>query len=161
VHAAGALDALERPEEAMKELELGASRLPGNVSVLAALGWKHMALRRPSQAKATWEKIVARDAATVAIRHVLVGYALEGQGRCQEALREVQAARDIAPTHGGALTIFARCAGVVGRFDEAISALESAAKLPNAPADQYAPQIQKLRDMKTQQELRRSAAGVR
>jgi len=160
VFAARALDALERPDEAMKELELGAARLPGDPDVLAQLGSRHIAQRRFSQAKAIIEGIVARDGPRLAQKHVLIARALVGQSRFGEALREVQTARDIAPSDAGVLLAFSRIAAGAGRFDDAIEAVESAAKLPTANPGEHDEELRRLRSAREDLNARR-AAGLR
>ena len=159
--AARALDALERPDDAMKELELGATRLPGEADVLAPLGARHLAQRRFSQAKGIFEAIIARDGPRLAHKHVLIARALAGQSRYQEALREVQTARDIAPADAGVLSAFAWAAAAAGRFDEAIETLEVASRLPGATPADYAARISELRERRSEQEQHRAAEGLR
>jgi O-antigen ligase len=160
VVAARALDALGREDEAQPELELGVARLPGNAEVLAPLGARHLAHRRFSQAKAAFDAIVAREGPTQARKRILVARALEGQGRVQEALREAQVARDIAPRDLLALETFARLAAAMGRFDEAIGALEVAAGSPGATPGAYEERLAKLHAALDEQRIRRAVQGA-
>jgi tetratricopeptide (TPR) repeat protein len=159
--AARALDALGRSPEAMKELEVGAARVAGDPDVLVPLGERLLAERRFSQARSIFESIVARNGFALAGKHVLVAAALEGQGRLGEALRHAQTARDIAPSDPGVLVTFARCAAAVGRFDEAIEALETATTLSKGAPGEYDVQIRKLRSLRDEQNARRAAGASR
>jgi tetratricopeptide (TPR) repeat protein len=161
VQASFALDALGRTDEALVELETGAARLPGDPAVLAKLGSRHLAARRFSQAKTIFDGIVARDAPAAVLKHVLAARALEGQSRFQEAIREAQTARDIAPADPRALTAFARLAAVLGRYDDAIDATELAARLPGAKPGQYDAQLVQLRAAREEQKVRRAVQGAR
>jgi hypothetical protein len=158
--AARALDALGRGDEAVRELELGAARLPGSEIVLLELGVRQLALRRFSQARATFEGIAARDPGAAARRKLWIARALEGQGRFQEALREASAARDATPEDPEALRTFSRLAAAVGRFDDALEALEVAARQPGARPGQYDAELASLRSARDAQRLRRMADGA-
>jgi tetratricopeptide (TPR) repeat protein len=160
VVAARALDALGRGDEGQAELELGASRLPGEAGVLVPLGYRHMKEKRFSQARATFEKVVARGEAEVGRRAVHVARALEGQGRYAEALRSAQQARDAAPESVEALDLFARLAARVKRFDEAIDALELAGRKPGVPAGAFDARVAELREAKEAERLRWIEAGM-
>jgi len=161
VFASRALEALDRGDEAQETLDLGAARLPGNPDVLTDLGLRQLTLRRYSQARASFEGIVARDASTLAYKHVLISRALESQSRFQEALREAQTARDISPSDSRAVIAFARCAAAIGRFDDAIEALEAASRLPGLPGSEIEKRIAELRERRAAHEHRRAAAGLR
>jgi Tfp pilus assembly protein PilF len=159
VVAARSLDALGRRDEALRELELGAARLPGNSGVLAALGLRQLSQRRYSQARATFESIVAVEGPVLARKRLLVASTLEGQGRYQEALAEVQVARGLLPADGSVLAAFARIAEVVGRYDEAIDALEAAARQPATKAGAYDAKLVALRAARDEQRIRRMGQG--
>jgi tetratricopeptide (TPR) repeat protein len=158
--ASRALDALGRPDDALRELELGAARLPGDAAVLASLGSRHLAQRRFSQAKATFDAIVAREGPALARKRLLVARALEGQGRLQEALREAQVAREVAPLDAAALETFSRLAAAVGRHDEAIDALEQAARAPAATPGAYDARLADLRRAREAQREQRLMQGL-
>ncbi len=158
--ASRALDALGRPAEALGELELAAARLPGEAAILAPLGGRQLAEHRFSQAKATFEAIVAREGPALARKRLLVSRALEGQGRLQEALREAQVAREVAPGEAGPLETFARLAAAVGRYDEAAAALEVAAGLPSARPGAYDARLAGLRAAREEQRARRLVQGT-
>ncbi|HET8542013.1 MAG TPA: O-antigen ligase family protein [Anaeromyxobacter sp.] len=154
VQAALALEALGRPDEALGELELGAARLPGHPDVLVPLGDRHLQKRRYSQAKAVFEAIVAEEGPAQVRKRILVARALERQGRYREALREAQVAREIAGGDVAALEAFARLAAEVGRYDEAIDALEVAARTPAAKPGAYDVRLSELRAARDEQRLR-------
>jgi tetratricopeptide (TPR) repeat protein len=160
VVAARALDALGRGDEALAELDLGASRLPGDAEVLAPLGARHLAAKRYSLARTTFERIVAKEGPAMTRKRVLVARALEGQGRLQEALREAQVAREITPADLGAQETFARIAAAVGRYDEAIDALELAGRSPAAKAGAYEQRLAALRLAREELRTRRLVQGV-
>jgi tetratricopeptide (TPR) repeat protein len=155
VVASRALDALGRGGDALRELERGAARLPGDAALLGPLGDRHLAARRFSQAKATFEGIVAREGPALARKRLLVARALEGQGRLPEALREAQVAREIAPRDAGALEGFARLAAAAGRHDEALEALEAAARLPSSRPGAFAARLAALRAARDGERARR------
>jgi tetratricopeptide (TPR) repeat protein len=160
LHAARALDALGRPDDALAELELGAAHLPGEASVLGPLGGRHLAQRRFSQARLVFDGIVAREGPALAHKRILVARALEGQGRHGEALREAQVAREIAPADVGVLETFSRLAAAVGRHDEAIEALEFASRAPAARPGAYEARIAELRAARDEQRVRRATQGL-
>jgi tetratricopeptide (TPR) repeat protein len=146
VVAAKSLAALGREAEAVAEMELGASRLPGDPAVLVPLGIHHLEQRRFAQARGLFDKIVAVGSAAEARKRLLIARALEGQGRYLEALREVRIARDLAPTQPHVLDVFVRLAEAVGRYDEAIDALEIASRSPGAAAKDLESRIARLRE---------------
>ncbi len=157
--AARALDALSRADEAQAELELGAARLPGVAEVLVPLGLRHLAKQRFSQARATFEAIVATEGPALARKRLLVARALSGQGRLQEALAEAQVARGLLPSDVNVLASFASLAEAVGRFDDAVDALEIAAKQPASKAGAYDERLAKLRAARDEQRIRRGGQG--
>ncbi len=160
VVAARALDALGRGDDALRELELGAARLPGEAEILAPLGWRHLSQKRFSQAKAVFDGIVAKEGPAQTRKRILVARALEGQGRYQEALHEAQVAREVTPGDLASLETFARIAGVVGRYDEAIDALEQASRSPAAKPAAYEPRLAELRKWREQQREQRMMQGL-
>ena len=160
VVAARALDALGRGDDALRELELGAARLPGEAEILAPLGSRHLSQRRFSQAKVVFDGIVAKEGPAQTRKRILVARALEGQGRYQEALREAKVAREVTPGDLASLETFARVAGVVGRYDEAIDALEQAARSPAAKEGAYEPRLADLRRAREQQREQRAIQGL-
>ncbi len=151
VLAARALDAEGDEEAAIQELQGAAARFPGRVEVLAPLGQHQLRARRFSQARATFEQILARDASTTLTRSLLVGQALEGQQRYGEALRVLADARDAAPDSPRPLEAIARVSVEAGRYDEAIEALELAAHKPGVPAGAYAERIDALKTARARQ----------
>jgi tetratricopeptide (TPR) repeat protein len=160
VVASRALDALGQPDAAQRQLELGASRLPGRAEVLVPLGYRHLGQQRFSQARAVFEGILAREDGEVARKHVHVARALEGQGRFGEALREAQAARDAAPDDVAALEAFSRIAARVGRHDEAIEAIELAAQKASSSTGVYDARLAALRAAREAQRHRRLEQGL-
>jgi tetratricopeptide (TPR) repeat protein len=155
VLAAVALEKLGRPAEGLSEFELGAARCPGERAVLVPLGQRHLERRRYSQARAMFESIVARDDPAVGEKHRLIAATLEAQGRFKEALTEAQAARDAAPKELETLELFSRLSAGVGRFDDAIEALEVASRLPSARPEDFGRRIAQLRDARDEKRLGR------
>jgi tetratricopeptide (TPR) repeat protein len=94
-------------------------------------------------------------------KRVLIARALEGQGRYQEALREAQAARDITPSDIAALEAFARLAASVGRYADAIEALEMASRNSPGTSTAYEARIGELRSARDQQRMRSYVDGSR
>ena len=143
--AARALDAKQDPDASLQELELGAARMPGNAALLTELGVHHLKARRFSQAKAVFEKILAREGPEVARKKLFVARALEGQDRYAEALRAAFDARDAYPDSAAPLEAIARISAKAGRYDEAIQALETASHKPDKTPDAYADWIDRLK----------------
>ena len=161
VVASRALDALGRPDEALagaraRRRRGSPARRRSSLRSAAATSPQ----RRFSQAKAIFDGIVAREGPALARKRLLVARALEGQGRLQEALREAQVAREVAPGDAGALETFARLAAAVGRYDEAIAALEVAAGLPSARPGAYDARLAELRAAREEQRARRLVQGT-
>ncbi len=156
VVAARALDELGRGDDAQKELELGAARLPGSFEVLAALGVKHLASHRFSQARATFDGIVAVEGPVLARKRILVARALEGQGRYQEALAEARVARGLLPADASVLVAFSRIAEAVGLYDEAVDSLEVAARQPATKPGTYDAKLAALKAARDEQQLRKA-----
>jgi tetratricopeptide (TPR) repeat protein len=144
--ASRALDELGDEDAAQRELELGAARAPGDVEVLVTLGVRYLRHGRFSQARFTFEHIVPRERSEEATKHVFMARALEGQGRYAEALREAQDAIDVGPEDLRALETFSRLAALVGRYDEAIDALERAARSPRSEPGAYDARLDALRE---------------
>jgi tetratricopeptide (TPR) repeat protein len=159
VVAAVSHDALGRGDDALRELELGAARLPGNVDVLAPLGYRYLRMRRYSQARIVFESIVASERPAIASKRVLIARALEGQGRFGEALAELQVARGLAPQDESVLGLIATVAQEAGKYEDALEALELAARLPSADGKAYEVRTAELRrkisDQRTQRALGR------
>jgi len=158
--AARALDALGRSDDAIRELELGAARLPGEAEILAPLGSRHLLQKRFSQAKAIFDGIVATEGPADTRKRILVARALEGQGRYQEALREAQVAREVTPGDLAALDTFARIAAAVGRYDEAIDAIEHASRVPAVKPGAYEARLEALRRAREEQREQRLIQGL-
>jgi tetratricopeptide (TPR) repeat protein len=161
VVAARALDLLGQPDDAQRELELGVARFPGSEALLLPLGERQLRHRYFSQARATFESIAARDAGGVIRKQLWIAHALEGQGRYQEALAVVQTARDAASQDLGVLEAFSSLAAMVGRFDEAIDALEIASRRPDARPGAYDARLSALRDARERQRLKQQLDAPR
>jgi tetratricopeptide (TPR) repeat protein len=151
VLAARALTAQRDDDAAIAELQAGAGRFPGRPEVLEPLGQHQLAKRRFSQARTTFEQIVARDPAVTARKKLLVAQALEGQQRYGEALRMIADARDAAPDSTRPLEALARVSAKAGRYEDAIQALELAAKKPNVAPGAYAAWLDQLRMARVRQ----------
>jgi tetratricopeptide (TPR) repeat protein len=143
--AARALNAKGDADAALQELELGAARMPGNAAVLSELGVHHLGARRFSQAKAVFERILAREGPEVARKKLLVARALEGQDRYAEALRAAFDARDAQPDAAAPLEAISRISAKAGRYDEAIQSLETASHKPGKTPEAYADWIDALK----------------
>jgi tetratricopeptide (TPR) repeat protein len=160
-HAGGwlvAAQALEKEGDAqagIAELEKGAARLPGKGAILVPLGLRHLAAKRPSQARAVFEQIVAHEGPALAQKKLLVARSLFDQGRLAEALATAQNAAATDRESAGALEAVSRYAADVGRFDLAIDALERATRLPTAKAGVYDERLAKLKAAELEARLQR------
>jgi tetratricopeptide (TPR) repeat protein len=160
-HAGGwlvAAQALEKEGDAqagIAELEKGAARLPGKGAILVPLGLRHLAAKRPSQARAVFEGIVAHEGPGLAQKKLLVARSLFDQGRLAEALATAQDAAATDRESAGALEAVSRYAADVGRFDLAIDALERAARLPAARPGGYDDRLSKLKAAELEARLQR------
>jgi len=152
--AAEALVKLEQEREAVQVLEDGVSRLPRQADLLLALGSRHYAARRYSQAKLVFERIVAREGWEVARKRSAIASTLEAQGRYSEALQEARTASASLPGAPGPLLAIARIAEQAGLHDVAIDALERAAALPTAIPGAHDEQLKRLRAAKATQGAR-------
>lgn len=154
--AARALEKEGDAQAGIAELEKGASRLPGKASILIPLGLRHLAAKRPSQGRAVFEQIVAREGPELSSKKLYIARAFADQGRMSEALSMAQDAAATDRTSTSALESVAAYAAVVGRFDLAVDALERAARLPKARPGQYDDRIAKLKAAEVEQRLRRA-----
>jgi tetratricopeptide (TPR) repeat protein len=159
VVAAVSYEGLGQGDDALRELELGAARLPGNVDVLAPLGYRYLRMHRFSQARIVFESIVASERPAAAHKRVLIARALQGQGRFGEALAELQVARGFLPQDESVLALYATVAQKAGRYEDALEALELASRLPSADGKAYEAETAELRrkigDQRTQRALGR------
>jgi hypothetical protein len=94
-------------------------------------------------------------------KRLWIARALEGQGRYREALAIVQTARDASPHDLGVLDSFSSLAATVGRFDEAIDALEVASRRPEAKSGTYDARITALREARERQLLKQQLEAPR
>lgn len=154
VVAAQALEKLGDGGAGIVELERGASRLPGKGALLVPLGLRHLAAKRPSQARAVFEQIVAHEGPELAQKKLLVARSYSDQGRLAEALAAAQDAAATDRASAGALEAVSRYATDVGRLDLAVDALERAARLPTAKPGAYAERLTKLRAAAVEQRIR-------
>lgn len=133
--AAEALRSLRRQGAAEKELQAGASRIPGSPALLGALAELALAERHFVDAHRYAEAIVASDARAIASKRILVARAILEQGRVSDALQEAIAAREVFPDEAWTHLFFADVCARAGRLDDAIDALNTASSRPGAPLD--------------------------
>jgi tetratricopeptide (TPR) repeat protein len=145
VVAAQALEKQGDGSAAVLELEKGATRLPGKGAILIPLGQRHLAAKRPSQARAVFEQIVAQEGPALAQKKLLIAMSYSAQGRLAEALAAAQDAAATDRSSVGALESVGSYAAAVGRFDLAVDALERASRLPTAKPGAYDERIARLR----------------
>jgi predicted Zn-dependent protease len=145
VAASAALVKLERTEDAHRELELGGRRSPGSWAVLVPLAQHALAGRHFSEAHRLAESITARTATEMADKRALVARILQASGRTAEALAEARGARALNPSDVALHVFLADLCESAGRFDEAITVLESAAAIPGVAPDQYSGRLMALR----------------
>jgi Flp pilus assembly protein TadD len=142
--AAAALDHLDRGEEAQKELELGAGRVPGSLPVLRVLVRRSLASRRFAHAHSLAERITARSSSELAKKRLLIAEVLAAQERLAEAIDEARGARSAAPQEPESYLELADYCARAGRYEEAIAAVRGAAALPGTPKDAYVPRLREL-----------------
>lgn len=152
--AADALSRLDLPDEAIKELEKGSALLPKRAELLFALGNRHMAAQRYSQAKLVFDKVIAREGRELSTKRLSIARALEAQGRIGEALKEARAAQQSLPGEPGPLLAMARLAEKSSLFEIAIDAVERASRLPQSIPGAYDGQLAKLRVARDTQRIR-------
>lgn len=152
--AAEALVRLEQPDEAVAELEKGAALLPRRAELLFALGNRHMAARRYSQAKLTYDRIIAREGRELSAKRLAIARALSAQGRHGEALKEARAAQESLPGEPGPLLAVSRIAEQASLYEIAIDALERASRLPQAIPGAYDDDLARLRLARDTQRVR-------
>jgi tetratricopeptide (TPR) repeat protein len=152
-----AAQALEKQGDSgagIAELEKGAAHLAGKGAILVPLGVRHLAAKRPSQARAVFEQIVAREGPELANKKLFIARTYSEQGRIGEALATAQDAAATDRESVYALEVVSRYAADVGRFDLAIDALERAARLPKAKPGAYDDLIAKLKSANVEKQLR-------
>jgi len=159
VVASEALTSLGDEDAARTELDLGASRLPGNAAIFGAIGLRELASKHPGLAKTWFDRIVARTGPEIARKKVLIARALAAQGRTLEALREAQDAAATDRSYAFALEALARYAAAAGQFEVAVDALERAMRMNPARAEVYGELLRLLREKHSSQELRRAGDG--
>jgi tetratricopeptide (TPR) repeat protein len=155
VVAAQALEKQGDGPAGVLELEKGAKRLPGKGAVLIPLGQRHLAAKRPSQARAVFEQIVAQEGPALAQKKLLIAVSYSAQGRLAEALAAAQDAAATDRQSVRALETVSRLAADIGRYDLAVDALERASRLPDAKPEAYGDRIEKLKAAGTEQLLKR------
>jgi tetratricopeptide (TPR) repeat protein len=153
--AAQALEAQGDAAGGVAELEKGAVRLAGKAAVLVPLGQRHVAAKRPSQARAVFEQIVAHEGPELARKKLHVAQTYSMQGRLAEALASAQDAAATDRESAAALDAVARYAADAGRYDLAVDALERAGRLPGAKVGAYDERIARLKAAELEQRLRR------
>jgi tetratricopeptide (TPR) repeat protein len=152
--AASALDAAGDPSAARSELEAGLARNPNDDHLLANLGQRLILERRPSQARALFEKMAGRDDASLARKKVLIAWSLAAQGRVHEALTIAQDAASTDRASRSALESVAAYAADAGRLDLAVDALERAERLPGTKPGQYDKRLSELRAAALERQLK-------
>jgi tetratricopeptide (TPR) repeat protein len=150
--AVGALEKQGDPAAAVEELEKGISRMPGKGALLVPLGQRLLAAKRPSQARAVFEQIVAREGPELASKKLWIARTYADQGRLAEALATAQDAAATDRSSAGALDAVSRYAAEIGRIDLAIDALERASHLPTSKPGAYDDRIAKLKAAKVARE---------
>jgi tetratricopeptide (TPR) repeat protein len=153
--AASALSKLGRDEEAKRELELGAARVPGSAEILAPLVHRALTGRRFAEARRLAETIAARSPGEVAAKRIFVAQVLQAEGRTGEAIQQARSARDAVPTDPSTHLFVADLCASAGRYEEAIAETEAAANLPGVPPARYAERLSQLRAARQAQVERR------
>ncbi|MCM2334230.1 MAG: hypothetical protein NDI82_09820, partial [Anaeromyxobacteraceae bacterium] len=131
-----------------------AGLLPKRAEILFALGNRHMAARRYSQAKLVFDRIIAREGRELSSKRLAIARALEAQGRLGEALKEARAAQETLPGEPGPLLAMARIAEKSSLYEIAIDAVERASRLPQAIPGAYDEQLARLRQARDTQRVR-------
>lgn len=154
VVAAEALVKLHREDEAVAELERAAGILPKRAEILFALGNRHMASKRYSQAKLVYDRIIAREGRELSSKRLAIARALEAQGRLGEALKEARSAQESLPGEPGPLIAVARIAEKSSLYEIAIDAVERASRLPQTIPGSYDERLAALRQARDTQRIR-------
>ncbi len=140
-----ALRKLERPDDAKRELELGAARVPGSPAVLVPLAELALSAHHFAEAHRLAQSIVAHEPGAVASKRCFVARVLLQQGRAGEAVTEAAAARDALPLEPWTHVTLSDAYAAAGRYDDAIASLEAAAALPASHPDSFARRLDDLR----------------
>jgi len=154
VVAAEALGRIGREDEAVAELERAAGLLPKRAEILFALGNRHMAAKRFSQAKLVFDRIIAREGRELSSKRLSIARALEAQGRFGEALKEARSAQETLPNEPGPLLAVARIAEKSSLYEIAIDAVERASRLPQVIPGSYDDLLDRLRQARNTQRTR-------
>lgn len=152
-----ALFALNRPEEAEVELRRGLAANTGAPALLSVLGEQALAARRFSEARRLAEEMVVRTPRDAYQRHMLAARALSGQDKPRDALDQARAALAALPDTWPAMSLVARFAEQVGRYEEAVEVLEQARRLSGQVPENLEDRIQALREAQVMRDARRAA----
>jgi Flp pilus assembly protein TadD len=151
--AARALLTLDRAEEAIAELNRGLAAVPGSPTLLLLLGERSLAARQPAEAFRLAEAMQTRTFSDVAMREVLEAQALAAQGRLLDGIEHARAAVSAIPDGSGPLVLLARLCAEAGRFDEAIGALEKAARMGGVDPEGISLELARLRSLRDRASL--------
>lgn len=149
--AALSFEAKGDDDAALLELQKGAARLPGRSAILIPLGVRHLAARRPTQARAIFEAIVAREGPELAGKKLYLAQTFAAQGRMAEALTLAQDAAATSRDTRWVLESLSAYAAAAGRYDLAIDALERAGRLAASEPGKYDERLAKLKAAQAEQ----------
>jgi tetratricopeptide (TPR) repeat protein len=142
------LSRLEREDEIEPELDRGLARLPASPPLVTYQVQRAMAAHRYSEAKRLAEGMAARTPAELAQRHAWIAGVLSAQGRLGEALEQARSAAAALPDAAWPLQSVSSYCEALGRWDDAIAALEHAAALPGQDQAYWAPRLEKVKKSK-------------
>jgi predicted Zn-dependent protease len=145
VVASAALERHGDREAALRELELGAARLPVDARVHYALAAALGARRRYPEERAALEAISPADQSEKAYVRTLVSRSYLEQGRYSEALADADAAIRLDPDNPRVYVAYADVAFESARYDDSARALARALAFPRRRWAPYEAQIQGLR----------------
>jgi tetratricopeptide (TPR) repeat protein len=130
---------------ALRELEAGASRVPGSPEIALALGDELLHQRRFAQASQVLSRGGWRAPAHATRARDLLVSALRAQGRLAEATAEARTARELDPRNVAVNLRLADVLAEAGLLDEATGVLAAALALPGADPATIAARLEKVR----------------
>ena len=128
------LEQLDRPDDALAELNAAIAWLPQTPGMRFAIGLLHEKLHRYDTADRLYLAALALDPTHVESQHHH-GRVLHAQGQFEAAIEAYQVALGLCPAKAGRYTDLSSALSNLGRFDEACRAAEQAVALSPDSAD--------------------------
>ena len=130
------LEQLDRPDEALEQLDAAIACLPQTPGMHFAIGLLHEKLHRYDTADRLYLAALALDPNHVDSQHHH-GRVLHAQGQLEAAIEAYQIALRLCPATAGRYTDLSSALSNLGRFDEACWAAEQAVALAPGSADAH------------------------